>query len=77
MPRNKNGRVDRGAVSNVAYALLLVTRQQLAKEFNTTEETLCRMDAEGIGPPFVRLGKRMIRYRRCDIDAWLAQQSRP
>ena len=26
----------------------------------------------GTGPPFARISARCVRYRRCDLDAWIA-----
>jgi len=33
--------------------------------------TLAQMRASGEGPVFYRLGRRLIGYRRDDLDAWL------
>lgn len=37
--------------------------------------TLAHWRVAGIGPAFVRVG-RAIRYRRSDLDSWLAAQTR-
>jgi hypothetical protein len=34
--------------------------------------TLAQMRVRGDGPPFYRLGLRLIGYRRDDLDQWLA-----
>lgn len=35
-----------------------------------------RMDASPIkGPRFLRVGLRMIRYRRADLDAWMSNRA--
>ena len=37
--------------------------------------TLRRMRLRGDGPPFVVLGSRLVRYRRCDLEEWLAARA--
>lgn len=39
-------------------------------------QTLANWRTAGTGPRFTRLNGRMIRYRRSDLQAWLAQQGR-
>ena len=39
-------------------------------------QTLANWRTAGSGPRFTRLNGRMIRYLRCDLDAWLAMQGR-
>jgi hypothetical protein len=29
----------------------------------------------GLGPPFVKVGAKHVRYRRSDLDRWLADQT--
>jgi excisionase family DNA binding protein len=36
--------------------------------------TLAQMRLRGDGPPFYRLGLRLIGYRRDDLDQWLASR---
>jgi len=33
-----------------------------------------RMLGRTDGPPFIRIGTRTIRYRRCDLDRWLERR---
>jgi hypothetical protein len=37
--------------------------------------TASRWRSSGDGPPFIRLGKRRILYRRADVEAWLARRT--
>jgi hypothetical protein len=37
--------------------------------------TAQRWRAEGEGPPFVRLGRRRVIYRRSDVEKWLAERT--
>ncbi|TSE00815.1 helix-turn-helix domain-containing protein [Skermania sp. ID1734] len=38
------------------------------------EHTLAAWRAKGIGPAYVRIGTRTIRYSIADLDAWLEAQ---
>lgn len=54
-----------------------MTRAELAQVLGITVPTLRRWEAEGIGPPFTRLG-RAILYRRESFREWLrSKESRP
>lgn len=52
---------------------LLKTRET-ADYLKVSERSLAQMRSDGVGPPFVRLhaSGRGVRYRRADLDAWLA-----
>jgi excisionase family DNA binding protein len=47
-----------------------------ARYLNLAESTLEKLRVYGGGPTFVRLGTRAVRYRREDLDAWLAAGAR-
>ena len=51
----------------------ILTQDDLAAELGIAPRTLGQWRYHGIGPNFVRVGK-LIRYRRQDVDAWLAEQ---
>lgn len=53
----------------------LMTEQDLARLLNVSLSTVKRLRAEGEGPDFIRIGKRAIRYRREDVDAWLQRRA--
>ncbi len=36
--------------------------------------TLANWRMRGIGPPFVKMGHKMIRYRKGTLDAWMANR---
>ena len=45
-----------------------------AKYLDTSVNTLNDWRAKGTGPAFKRVGQRMVRYARTDLDQWLEQQ---
>lgn len=61
----------------------LITPEQLAdllgKDDNgepISVRTLQDWRTDGIGPDFVPLSAKMIRYRVCDVDAWILRKLR-
>jgi hypothetical protein len=50
---------------------LLLTRPEMAAVMNTTTDRLERMEAEGQGPPVIRLGPRAPRYQLGSYRRWL------
>jgi excisionase family DNA binding protein len=51
----------------------LWTEQETAAYLNVAVGTLRRWQADGTGPPALRVG-RTIRYRRSDVDRWLERE---
>lgn len=41
-----------------------------------SRQTLANWRISGQGPAFIKQPNRMVRYRRSDLDAWLARSSR-
>jgi predicted DNA-binding transcriptional regulator AlpA len=41
-----------------------------------SRDHLARLRCEGGGPPFAKPSARVVRYRRSDVDAWLADHMR-
>jgi predicted DNA-binding transcriptional regulator AlpA len=60
--------------ANSDSPLALMTRRELAADLGVTTEQLCRLDSQRLGPPFLRLGRRSIRYSRAAVAAWLKEQ---
>lgn len=52
----------------------LMTRSEYAAEARVGKATVERWAAQGIGPQPIRLGPRLVRYLRSDVDAWLRGQ---
>ena len=48
-----------------------VTRIELAAQLRIKTQTLAAMACRGDGPTYVRVG-RAVRYRRVDVETWLA-----
>ena len=52
-----------------------LTDAQLCEWLQVEERTTLRWRRDSTGPPFLRLGSRQIRYRRSDVDRWLAERT--
>jgi excisionase family DNA binding protein len=54
----------------------ILTPEQAAKILKVSTRKLRTLRAtRGAGPPFLRIGYRTIRYRRADLEAWVARQA--
>lgn len=53
-----------------------IDKPQLAKELKRTVRTLDRLLLHGDGPPFVRIGKRVL-FRRDAVLEWLRSREQP
>lgn len=62
MQHDRDGRGDR-----------LLTTMEAAAYLNVSRRTLSRWLAEGIGPPSIKLPSGARRYRRADLDRWIAE----
>jgi len=49
---------------------IFITQQQLSDLLYVSERTLERWRVEGVGPPFLKAGKKVL-YLTKDIDDWL------
>jgi predicted DNA-binding transcriptional regulator AlpA len=54
----------------------LLNTPQLAQWLGVSTQFLEIARHKGIGPAFVRVSPRRIRYRRADVLAWLAERTR-
>lgn len=54
----------------------LLTSAQAAEVLNLTPRFLEMRRFRGGGPRFVRVSSRCVRYRRSDLDAWVADRLR-
>lgn len=53
-----------------------MSRSELAAELLVSVDTLARWEGRRLGPPSVRLGRRVY-YRREAVQTWLVSQERP
>lgn len=49
-----------------------LTDQELAYLLAVSTRTILRWRRNGSGPSYCRVGPRCVRYRRTDLDAWMA-----
>jgi hypothetical protein len=54
----------------------LLSRDDIEFEYRLTRRWLELAALRGDGPPFLRISRRMVRYRRADFEQWLANCQR-
>ena len=54
----------------------LLSRDEVFGEFGLTRRWLELAALTGDGPPYVRVSKRMVRYQRAVLQAWIAARTR-
>ena len=54
----------------------MVTPSQFAQEHGITTRTERSWRKLGIGPRYVQISRKVIRYRRQDIEEWQAQRAK-
>jgi excisionase family DNA binding protein len=52
----------------------LLTVKEAAEDRRCSKSYLDKLRVYGGGPPFLRIGKRKILYRKSDLDAWTASR---
>ena len=52
----------------------LLTPAEAADRLAVSAKTLERWRSTGDGPPYIALGRRLVRYRRADVDAFVRRQ---
>ena len=57
----------------IAAATMLTVREA-ANYLRISKSFLDKSRATGAGPEFIRIGKRKILYRVCDLDVWAASR---
>ncbi len=50
------------------------TTRKVADWLGYKEETLRQWRSNGIGPPFIRVLGKIVRYRASDVERWMDQQ---
>lgn len=51
----------------------LIRRADLPHYIPVAAQTLARWAVEGKGPPFLKLGRRLVAYRAGDVRLWLRE----
>lgn len=51
--------------------LELLDAHETARLLSVTNQTLINWRKISFGPPFIKIGRKIIRYRRADVSAWL------
>jgi predicted DNA-binding transcriptional regulator AlpA len=52
----------------------LLSQRQVAVRLGVSARTIEGWRARGVGPPFLRLSARAVRYRSSDLEQWLDQR---
>jgi predicted DNA-binding transcriptional regulator AlpA len=50
----------------------LLTQREAATALRLSERSMERLRVSGLGPKFVRVAGRSVRYRAADVEAWIA-----
>jgi hypothetical protein len=64
------------SVSTQTPADTLIDDKQLAEEWDINRNTPANWRTKGVGPRFIRLTNGTIRYRRSDLEAYVAERVR-
>ncbi len=54
----------------------LIRRTDVPNYVPVASQTLARWAVEGQGPPFIKVGRRLVAYRAGDLREWLKSQTR-
>jgi predicted DNA-binding transcriptional regulator AlpA len=52
----------------------LLTDLEVAGALKMSRQTLANWRSDGRGPRFVKIGPRIVRYHRADLEAWIEEQ---
>lgn len=53
----------------------LLTQARAAELLNVKPRTLENYRARRVGPPFIAISRRCVRYRLADLEAWIASKA--
>lgn len=54
----------------------LLTPSDLGAKLGKSRAALANWRYQGLGPRFIKLGPKAVRYRVSDVEAWLDEQTR-
>lgn len=57
-----------------ASQTILLSREEIQEEYGLSRRWLELAALKGNGPAYVKIGSRTVRYRREEIDRWLAER---
>src|SRR5215468_943696 len=60
--------------TNAGHASPFIDEKQLCADLGISSVTATKWRAKAAGPPFIKVG-RLVRYRRTDVEAWLASRT--
>jgi predicted DNA-binding transcriptional regulator AlpA len=56
--------------------MIVLTTQEAAKRCGLSASFLHKSRVRGDGPPFLKVGRRAVRYDAAKLEAWLAEHER-
>ena len=59
---------------NAAHDSPFIDEKRLCADLGISSVTATKWRAKAEGPPFIKVG-RLVRYRRADVEAWLASRT--
>jgi predicted DNA-binding transcriptional regulator AlpA len=65
---------ERPGSATLAANSPLIDERQLCAELGISSVTATKWRAKAAGPPFIKVG-RLVRYRRTDVETWLASRT--
>ena len=51
----------------------LLTERQVGRQLNVSDSAVRRWRRTGEGPPWIRVGKRLVRYDLAELRKWIAE----
>jgi predicted DNA-binding transcriptional regulator AlpA len=73
-PQNTNEATIDAQTRTSAPHPRFLDEKQLCAELGISSVTATKWRARVEGPPFLKVG-RLVRYRRCDVEAWLESRT--
>ena len=62
-------------IDSEADANRLLSRDDVEREYGISRRWLELAAMSGNTPPMIRVSRRMVRYRRADLEAWLRERT--
>ena len=51
----------------------LLTTEEVEQEYGLKKRVLEKWRSDGSGPPYTTIGKKLVRYERPTLEAWIAE----